>query len=388
MKRDIPLGRILGIKVGFSWSVLVIAAIYVYILAQTQFPNQVFGLSTTAYWIGGVVAALLFFGCLLAHELGHALVAEHSGIKVKGITLWLLGGFAEMESEPQTAGSQFRIAAAGPLMNAVLAAAFYGIHYLIAGSGDVFAATTGTKGLAAVVCGWLAFINMLLAAFNLLPAAPLDGGHLLSAGLWAATGNVTTSRLWAARAGLVLGAGMAFYGITQFISQNSVNGIWLIFVGWWILDAARRDISMAGVERNFEQVDLQRIMRPNPAIIPGWLTIDHAVQRLPAVSPLDAFPVQGPDGRIVGLLTAPQISHADPWNRANTPIQQLAFPLDRLTWATTTDAALPALRRLAGTGVPAMLVVWPDGRVAGTVGQQEFARAMQATGRARVAAGR
>lgn len=388
MNRGIPVGRILGIEVKFSYSVLLIAALYVYLLAQTQFPRQVFGLPTSTYWIAGVIGALFFFASLMAHEFGHAIIARRNNIEVKGITLWLMGGFAELGSEPQTPGSQFRIAAAGPVTNAVLGGVFYLILQLLGGSNDPYTVATGIHALTVVVVEWLAFINILLAAFNLLPAAPLDGGHLLSSGLWAATGNANTARMWAARAGMALGSGLLLYGIMLYVQSASFTGVWVGLVGWWIVDAARRDITVTKVERTFEDVSLGSIMRPNPTVLPGWLTIDAAMQRVPTVSANDSFPIQGADGRIVGLLSASQISHSDAWSRANTPIEQLAFPIDRVTWGSSTDAALPALRQLATTGVPSMLVVWPDGRVAGVVGEREFSAAMQPKSRSAVAAGR
>lgn len=383
MKTDISLGRILGIKVSFNWSVLIIAAVYVYFLAEHEFPNQAPGMSNAAYWTAGIFGALLFFGCLLAHELGHSLVARRAGIEVRGIKLWLLGGFAELTSEPDTAGRQFAIAAAGPVTNVVLAVAFWALHFGLAGSNSLYAATPGIAGLAGAVAGWLAFINLLLAAFNLLPAAPLDGGHLLSAGLWAATGNQTTARLWAGRAGVALGGVMLFFGVSMFLGDNSFNGFFFLLVGWWIMSAARQDIGAAGIERVFDDVNLGQIMRPDPPVLPGWTTIDHALSRLPMMTPDDAFPVQGEDGRIIGLLSSSQITQTDAVSRAQLPISQLAFPLDRITWAGTTEPALPALRRLAGTGVPTMLVVWPNGRIAGTVGQREFAQAVARRGQSK-----
>ncbi len=367
MKTDVPLGRIFGIKVGFSWSVILVAALYVYILAQYEFPNQVLGMSSSDYWIAGVVGALLFFLCLLAHELGHALMAKRAGIGVYGITLWLLGGVAEMESEAPTAGKQFGIAAAGPLTNAALAGLFWLGHSALSTSSEVFSAPTGVRGLAAVLFAWLAFINLLLAAFNLLPAAPLDGGHLLSAGLWAATGNATTGRLWAARSGMALGGGLAVFGLLLTMQGRGTNGIWLAVVGYWIAGAARRDIAQAQVERRFDSITLGQIMRANPTIIPASLTIDQLIPRIAVDDPNGAFPVQGVDGRIVGLLTMSQLVHTDAAMRATVPVGELAFPLDRLTLATTEDDALPAVRKMSGTGVPQLLVLHPNGRVAGVV---------------------
>lgn len=377
MERDIPLGRIAGIKIGFSWSVLLIAGLYTFLLATQKFPADAPGHGSAAYWAAGIVGALLFFGSLLAHEMAHALVARHEGIGVQGITLWLLGGFARLESDPASPGAMFRVAAAGPTTNAALAGAFWGLHQAFGGGGSLAAAVHGNS-LPAVVCGWLAFINALLAAFNIFPAAPLDGGHVLAAGLWAATHDRHQAVTWAARAGVGLGFTMAAAGFLALQTTAADFGLWLIVVGWFILSSARRDLAVTAIEDRLAGVTLARVMHPDPPIVPEHVTVDSLTRTLSPATAHHAFPVQGADGRIVGLLSREQIVHTDPWHRANTPVGQLAFPMDRVTWAATTDDALPAIRRLAGTGVPTVLVVWPDGRVAGTAGPEDLDAVLRA----------
>jgi len=387
MERDVPLGRIAGIRIGFSWSVLVVAALYTWLLATNRFPIDAPGHTSAAYWAAGVVASLLFFASLLAHEMGHSLVARHEGIEVEGITLWLLGGFARLESEPATPGAQLRIAIAGPVTNFTLAAVFVGVHQLL-GGGPLLTPSDGNASLAAVICAWLAFINALLAVFNVIPAAPLDGGHVLSAGLWAATGDRAKAAGWSARAGMALGGLLVGLGLLQLGSSNAGNALWFVLVGWWILDAARRELASATVEQAFTDVTLGDIMQPDPPIVPDWITIDDLGRSLPPTTRHRAFPVQSRDGRITGLLTAERLVHTDAWHRAHTPVAQLAFPIDRVTWAAASDVALPALRRLAGTGLQTLLVVWPDGRVAGTVGQPELDAAYRRRRGSAIGAGR
>ena len=253
MNQNIPLGRILGIKVGMSWTVLLIAGFYVYILATQQFPNEAWGMSDTAYWAAGIVGALAFFASLLVHEMSHALLARRAGIEVRGITLWLLGGFAELGSEPTTPGHQFTIAAGGPVSNLALGGIFWSVHILITGSADPFVAGYGTSGLVGVVFGWLAFVNFLLGAFNLLPATPLDGGQLFSAGIWAATGNRLVARRWAAYLGIGLGGLGVVYGISTINGTGTIGGVWIILIGWWIISAAQGDLRRVGVEQTLGQ---------------------------------------------------------------------------------------------------------------------------------------
>lgn len=375
MKNNIPLGHIRGIRVGLSWSVLLIAGFYVYILATYQFPREAFFLSDTAYWIAGIVGALGFFLSLLVHEMSHALMAQRRGIGVRGITLWLLGGYAELDSEPTTPGQQFAIAAVGPVSNLALGAIFWLAHFWVADDPDVFAVGIGTSGLVAVVLGWLAFVNFLLGAFNLLPAAPLDGGQLFSAGVWAVTGNRTAARRWSAYAGVALGGAGVVYGLAAMNSSESFNGIWLMIIGWWIISVAMSDLRRTGAESALSAATVADIMRPSPPILPAHLSIDRALAvGVPNPFP-PAFCAQATDGHITGLLTADQIRNTDPGSRANVPLGQLAFPIDRVAVARTDESSLDLVDRLRGNAVGQILVVGHDGQVAGTVGVTELNRA-------------
>ncbi len=372
MNHNIPLGHIRGIRVGMSWSVLLIAGFYVYILATYQFPNEAWGLSSGHYWVAGIVGAFLFFGSLLVHEMSHALVAQHKGIAVRGITLWLLGGFAELDAEPPTAGHQFSIAAVGPISNLVLAAVFWVAHLLVANDPDPFAAGMGTAGLVAVVLGWLAFVNFLLGVFNLLPAAPLDGGQLFSAGIWAVSGNQLIARRWSAYAGVALGGAGIAYGLATMGSDGSLNGIWIMVIGWWIVSVALSDVRRTSAQEALGSVTVGQIMRPNPPILSAQSTIDHALA-LGMPSPLPpACCAQAPDGRIMGLLTADQIRNCDAASRASVPLGQLAFPIDRVLCVRADAPAQELATRVAASPVRQALVLHDDGRVLGTVGIAEL----------------
>ncbi len=387
MGRDIPLGRIAGIRVGMSWLVPLIGLLYAVTLAENRFPFEVPGQSTAAYWAAGLGGALLFFGSLLAHEVGHALVARREGIGVQGISLWLLGGLAKLEHEARTAGAELRIAGVGPLTSAAVGAGFYLLHRALDGAG-------GAVELAANLFGWLALINLLLAAFNLLPGAPLDGGRVLGALLWLQSGDQTRAQRAAARVGQVLGAVLLAVGAMLTFGRGGLggdgggdNGIWLLFVGGYIFASASSELRSSASLGVLRGVRLGEVMDADPPVLPEWMTVGDLVTGAGAYAPHTAFPVQGLDGRITGLLTAEVVRASDPrlWNTLR--LSDLAFPIARVQTASVDDPVLSTLQRARSGATDRVLVLQPDGRVAGVVGPESGERAMQRSAGGRGGAG-
>jgi Zn-dependent protease len=230
MRTSSHLGRFFGIPVGLSWSVLVIAGLLTLSLSTSLLPRSAPGATAAAYFLAATVAAVLFFGSLLAHELAHAVVARRHGLRVEGITLWLLGGVARLGSEARSAGAELRIAAVGPATSVVLAAGFA----VAAFAADALL----LPALVVAVAGWLALINALLGGFNLLPAAPLDGGRILAGALWAGHGDPYRARETAARAGRFVGVGLIGFGVLGFLTPIPFGGLWTALVGWFIVSTA------------------------------------------------------------------------------------------------------------------------------------------------------
>ena len=366
--RDIPLGRFAGIKVSMSWTVPVVGVFYAITLAKNRFPIEVPGQSSTAYWTVGVAGAVLFFTSLLAHEVGHALVARREGIGVEGISLWLLGGLAKLEHEAESAGAELRVAVIGPVTSAGVGVAFLLIGQAIGGS-------TGLLGLFAHLFGWLAFINLLLAAFNLLPGVPLDGGRVLSALLWMRTGNQTWSQGAGARFGQVLGAALMGLGLYVAVDGHNSNGWWVVFVGFYIFGSASSEARSNAATGLLRDVQLGEVMEADPPVLPDWMTVHDLVTNAGAYLPHTAFVVRGVDGRVTGLLTAEAVQAADPRSWPVLRLSDLAFPVDRLLVASVHDSVLVTMQR-ARKGVSGrVLVLWPDGRIAGVTGADIGVRA-------------
>ena len=227
MNASFTLGRVAGIEIGVNWSWLVVFGLITWSLATAIFPEANPGLGDGTYLAMALVAALLFFASILLHELGHAVRARQDGMEITGITLWLFGGVAKFRGMFPSAGAEFRIAIAGPLVSLVLGLVFVGAAVVITGAEVVDA-----------VAAWLGYINLSLLVFNLLPALPLDGGRVLRSALWAARKDFR----WATRVAASIGRGFGFLfiagGLALAFWTDAMSGLWLAFLGWFLLSAA------------------------------------------------------------------------------------------------------------------------------------------------------
>jgi Zn-dependent protease len=244
MGDTIVLGRIFGIRIGLNWSWLVIAGLLVWSLARSVFPDTNPGLSDGTYVGMAIVAALLFFACLLLHELGHAVQARRDDVSIEGITLWMLGGVAKLTGHVPSAGAELRIALAGPLVSLVLGLAFAGIA-------AAFALPEALDGVAA----WLGYVNLLLLGFNLIPAFPLDGGRVLFGSVWALTDDLPR----ASHVAVVVSRGAALLmiggGIALALTSGVTDGIWLAFIGWFLFRAAGAEAEQRVIEERLRGSD-------------------------------------------------------------------------------------------------------------------------------------
>ncbi len=228
MKRHtIPLGRIAGIPIGLDYSWFLIFALLTWMLATSYFPAEFPRWTPSFNWVAGAGTSVLFFVSILLHELGHSAVALSYKVPVRSITLYAFGGIAEIDGEPPSAKAEFRIAIAGPAVSLALAALFLGLQ----------AASRGIE-LPYGVAKYLAFINLALAVFNLIPGYPLDGGRVLRAAVWAVTGNLRRATAIAAVVGRGFGFLFIFFGVLRVFAGELVGGLWMAFIGWFLESAA------------------------------------------------------------------------------------------------------------------------------------------------------
>jgi len=228
---EFRIGRIAGIDIRLHWTWGVAAVVYALLLAGDVFPSEVGGLSSGTYAVMGVATALLFFFSLLLHELGHAFEARREGLPTNGITLWMLGGMAESAADFPRAGVEARVALAGPAVSAVL-----GVVLVLVGR------LAGLPDDLAAVLEWLGWTNLLLLAFNLLPAFPLDGGRVLRAALWQSTGSQLKATRAAARTSRVLSAVLIALGVVSAFF-GAVGALWLVFIGFFVMSAAAAELA-------------------------------------------------------------------------------------------------------------------------------------------------
>src|SRR5580765_2772430 len=256
MGSSFRLGRIAGIEFGVNWSWLVVFVLIVWTLASGIFPSTNPGLSKGTYIAMAIVAAFLFFSSLLLHEFGHALQARREGIEIDGITLWLFGGVARFKGSFKTAGAEFRVAIAGPLVSLALGV-FFALIALING---IPSAVDG-------VVAWLGYINLSLLVFNLIPAPPLDGGRVLHSALWQWRGDF----VWATRVAASVGRGFGYLlialGIAMFVFQGSFSGAWLAFLGWFLLNAATAEARSLLTRQALSGLRVRDAMTPHPVVV-------------------------------------------------------------------------------------------------------------------------
>lgn len=366
MKDNIKLGRISGFPLAMNWSVLVIAGLLTWSLATTSFPHHAGGHTELTYWLTGLGTALIFFVSLLAHELAHAVTARRQKVEVKGLTLWLFGGVAELRSEPATPRADFRIAVAGPAASLGLAVGFelaaIGLNAFDIGH------------LAVVAAVWLAGINLMLGAFNLIPGAPLDGGRILRAFLWHRHGDQLRATVSAARAGSVVATLLIGLGLLEVLAGMSMGGLWLLFIGWFVLSAARAEETDARARGSLRGLQVVDVMRRQPVVATGSMKVSEFIDSDSFGTHDSAYPITGRDGKVLGMVTLAQIRRVRPADRADTRLGQIAISLDDVPVAAPSDPLVPLLDELdEDNGV----LVFDAGNLVGILTGIELARAAE-----------
>jgi Zn-dependent protease len=359
MQVNIKLGRIFGIPVGLHASWFLIFGLVTWSLALGYFPAEYPALSPAAYWLLGALTSILFFGSVLLHELGHSLVALRNGIAVRGITLFIFGGVAQIGQEPDTPGAEFRIAIAGPLTSLGLALLF-GALWLLDRPIPYLAAPTM----------WLARINLILAAFNLIPGFPLDGGRVLRAIVWQITGSFQRANQVASISGQVVAAGFIGVGVFIVLGGNLFNGLWLIFIGWFLQNAAAATYAQAGLKEQLRGITVGQLMtRDHPRVSTG-ASLQEVIEDQILASGQRCFLVVD-DGHLVGVLSLRDVAAVPKAERGSTTVAQAMVPWERLSRVSPDTELMDALQEMDDRQVAQLPVVVGD-RVLGMISREHL----------------
>jgi len=367
--KAVRVGSIAGLEIKLDWSVLVIFWLLTWSLAAGGLPNLATGYETAAYWVAAVVTTAAFFGSLLAHELSHCVVARRQGIHVRDVTLWLLGGVSVLEAEPATPSADLRIAIAGPAMS-------LGLGFASLAAAAVFAAA-GASNLVYACAIWLGSVNIILAVFNIVPAAPLDGGRVLRAIRWRQTGDRTRAAIDAARAGRAFAFALIALGFAELLFGAEISGIWLILLGWFLLSASHTEEVQARLTHDLGTTRIRELMTPDPITVPDALSVHDVLHDYVLARHCSSFPVLDAQGRCDGLVTLGRMRSVASGLRTTTPVAVVSWPLDEITIATPEELVLDVLRRSKPGGGGRVLVL-DRGSVVGIVSPTDITRALQA----------
>ena len=358
------IGRMAGVEVGIHWSWLLVVALIVWSLSAGVFPATNPGLDDGAYLAMAIVASIGFFASILLHELGHSVQARREGIPVDGITLWVFGGVARMTGQPPSAGAELRVALAGPAVSLLL-----GCVFLLAAVALPLPATLDGTAF------WLGQMNLYLLVFNLLPAFPLDGGRVARAVLWARRGDFASATWTAAGLGRAFGQLFIVGGLVLAILAGAFSGLWLAFIGWFLLAAAEPERALVVAEDSLRDLRVWQLMVPDPVTVPADASVAELIDDVFLPTRHTAFPVVKRD-RPVGIVSFRDALAVPRSDWATTPVRGIMVGADEAC----VDPAAPVadvLPRLA-TGRHRRLLVCRDGRLYGLLSLNDAMRVLEA----------
>lgn len=348
MRGSFVIGRIRGIDIEINFSWLLIFALMTYMLATSYFPLNYPDWGPALWWLLGASAALLLFASVLLHELCHSLVSVSLGLPVKRITLFIFGGVAQIEGEPDEPMKELKIALAGPAMSIVLGIVFLLLAGVLAGA--------GTPQYVSVLFGYLGTINLMLAAFNLVPAFPLDGGRVLRAILWHFKGDMQGATRIAASAGGAFGYTLIFLGIFLVLAGNLANGIWMAFIGWFIAQAAQSSYQQMLLSDIFTKIPVRDFMTTQVIIVDYFISVQDLVDKYFYKHKYAFFPVRQQD-QITGIVSLNNVRNLPQADWPRTTVGRIVTPLQENLIVRPDEAVAAVMNKLFANGVGRVLVM-------------------------------
>jgi Zn-dependent protease len=383
MRSGFRLGKLFGIQIRVDWSWLVIFLLTSWNLS-TSLGEVHSEWSAVVRWSVAVIAALLFFASVLAHELAHSLVAQSQGMAVRSIRLHLFGGVSNIQREPDSPKSEFVMAILGPVTSLVIGSGLLlivGMTTNLSGISDQSAQTTLSRfGPFKTVLVWLGSVNLTLGIFNLIPGFPLDGGRVLRSILWAITGHLRRATRWASWVGRAISWLMIFAGIamafgTDIFGGGVANGLWLTFIGWFLHNAAVQSYRQMVIRDVLEEVSINEVMQRDPDTVQSDRTVGHLVHDCMMQSDDHAFPVVD-DDHLVGIVTLDDVRSVPRDDWSSTYVREIMTPAEGLVTVTPDEDASRPLDQLAGRDVR-QLPVLEEGRLVGLVRRRDIVKWLQ-----------
>lgn len=364
MSQSLRLGKIWGIPIGLNYSWFLILGLVTVSLAVGYLPQAYGGLDAINYWAIGLLTGVLLFISVLFHELGHAYFALRNGIKVRGITLFIFGGVAEMDEEPRTPAAEFVIAIAGPIASIIAAGFFYLLFFALR-----------ELTWIAIAAEYLARINLLLVAFNLIPGFPLDGGRVLRAAIWRFSNYKRATNI-AANAGRVVAFGFIGLGIFSVFTGNGINGLWLVFIGWFLNNAAKAHKTHANVQSALEGAVVGQLMSPTWQVVDANTTVNNLVNDYVLQGgPRNYFVQQSGYGfdevreQPDGMITASDLDKLPREQWRITPVGRVMTAWENLVTAHPNMSLMAALKQMEENRVQ-QLPVLQDGALIGILNRE------------------
>jgi len=362
MRNTLNLGRIFNIQIRIDYTWFIIFLLITWSLGSYYFPYYP-GWQSLTYWIVALSTSLIFFTCVLAHEVAHSLVSEAHGTPVRDITLFIFGGAAQIASEPDKPGKEFLMAFAGPLVSIVIAILFRLVF------GFVVLVNSRFHPVAALAY-WLSRINIILAVFNLVPGFPLDGGRLLRAAVWGITGNFKRATRLAAGAGRAVAFLLIFFGMFMFFTGRFLNGLWFVFIGWFLNNAAERSYRLVALRDTMRGVTVREAMVKECHGVEGNTTLEQLIFEHIIRGGYRCLPVIE-NGRVIGLVTIHQVKEIPRQSWSTTTVKEAMIPIDKTKAVKPTDSLFSVFETMTREDISQLPVV-QDGELVGIIGRDSI----------------
>lgn len=361
-RHAIPIGRIFGISIDLDYSWFLVFGLVTWVLAVSYYPSEFKHWGIAEYWLMGALTAVMLFVSVLLHEIGHSVVAKQYGIAVPRITLFVFGGVSEIATEPRNPRVEFWVATAGPIVSFALALIFWQLQPFLVHAQYLLA-----------LAKYLAILNFVLGAFNLVPGFPLDGGRILRSILWGVTGNFRRSSTIAVATGRAFGFALIFAGAWLVLTGNAFNGLWLAFIGWFLESAAASQDQLQVLKDLLGGHKVSEVMSRDFPRVPGSVTLQELVEKNVLTQGRRSFVVGNGQGS-AGLITLSTIKEVPRASWPKTMASQVMIPLDKTVSIQPAAELWTALEKMGRDGVNQLPVLNGGGgdRVVGMLSRDDL----------------